>query len=116
MNAEHRRGLLRAEAALLVDGLLCKVARGRGALALAMGEALEALSRGDRLLRLGHACHRRLRPGKLGIAGRTAQAMAQLSAALRDRPLLRDAVLRRLAGMLALGRAVSGLSGGDVGA
>lgn len=94
VNAEHRRGLLRAEAALLVDGLLCKVARGRGALALAMGEALASLSRGDRLLRLGYACLGDYARERLGIAGRTAQAMAQLSAALRERPLLRDAVLR----------------------
>ena len=94
VNADHRRGLLRGEAARLVDGLLCKVARGRGALALAMGEGLAALSQGGRLLRLGYVCVGDYAREELGVAGRTAQAMVQLSGALRDRPLLRDAVLR----------------------
>ncbi|MFW6369421.1 MAG: hypothetical protein ACOC0J_02445, partial [Myxococcota bacterium] len=46
--------LLRAEAAELLDGLLVRVVRGQGALDLAMGRDLEALSKGKMLSRLGY--------------------------------------------------------------
>lgn len=94
VNADDRRGLLRAEAALRVDRLLARVARGRGALDVAVGEALGALAVGDRSLRLGYCSVGDYARENLGIAARTAQAMAQLSRELRERPLLRDAVLR----------------------
>src|SRR5574342_817963 len=48
VNEADRRGLLRDAAALLLDRLLTPVARGRGALDVAIGEALGALSLGDR--------------------------------------------------------------------
>jgi hypothetical protein len=49
--APHERAHVeRNDAGLLVDGLLAKVARGRGALDVAIGEALAALSGGDRAL------------------------------------------------------------------
>jgi hypothetical protein len=51
----ERRDLLLDEASFLVDGLLVRVARGRGALDVALGEGLEALSVGDRVLRLGYS-------------------------------------------------------------
>ena len=94
VNADHRRGLLRGEAAELVDGLLARVARGRGALDVAIGEGLEALSVGDRSLRRGYCCVGDFAREKLGIAARTAQAMAQLARELRQLPLLREAVRR----------------------
>lgn len=92
--SEQRRGLARDQAALLVDRLLAPVARGRGALDLAIGEGLATLSVGDRTLRLGYCSIGDYAREKLGIAARTAQAMAQLSRELRERPLLREAVLR----------------------
>ncbi len=49
----ERRHLLRDEAALLIDELLVKVARGSGAIAVAMGECLDALCTGDGPMRLG---------------------------------------------------------------
>ncbi len=94
VNGDHRRGLLRDQAALLVDGLLAPVARGRGALDLAIGEGLGALSVGDRTLRLGYCSIGDYAREKLGLPSRTAQSMAQLSRELRERPLLREAVLR----------------------
>ncbi|HEU4385002.1 MAG TPA: HNH endonuclease, partial [Anaeromyxobacteraceae bacterium] len=94
VNESDRRGLVRHEAALLVDRLLAPVARGRGALDLAIGEALGVLSLGDRALRLGYASIGDYAREKLGLKPRTAQAMAQLSRELRRAPLLQDAVLR----------------------
>ena len=86
------RHLWREEAAPLVDGLLVRVARGRGALDVAIGDGLAALAVGDRTLRLGFSGLGDYVRERLGIAGRTAQAMARLARELRDRPLLRDAV------------------------
>jgi hypothetical protein len=43
----ERRAVLREEAALLIDRLLARVARGRGALEVASGELLCALAEGD---------------------------------------------------------------------
>jgi 5-methylcytosine-specific restriction endonuclease McrA len=84
--------LWREEAAPLVDGLLVRVARGRGALDVAIGEGLAALADGDRALRLGFSGIGDYARERLGIAGRTAQAMARLARGLRDRPVLRQAV------------------------
>jgi hypothetical protein len=88
----ERKGLLRDEAALLLDGLLVRVARGRGALDVALGEGLAALGAGDRVLRLGFSCLGDYARERLGIAGSTAQKMARLARELRDRPHLRFAV------------------------
>ena len=49
-----RRGLLCHEAAIYVDRLLTRIARGRGALDIAIGEGLLTLGIGDRTLRLGY--------------------------------------------------------------
>ena len=87
-------GLTRGETSLLVDGLLVRVARGRGAVDVAVGERLEQLSQGERLLRLGYAKLSDYGREVLGVAGRTTQAMARLSRELRARPLLADAVRR----------------------
>ncbi len=90
----ERSSVLRSEAALLIDGLLARVAPGRGALDVAMGEGLAALAEGDRTLRLGYSGIGDYARERLGVAGRTAQAMARLARELRTRPLLREAVRR----------------------
>jgi hypothetical protein len=88
-----RRGILRHEAAQLVDRLLSRVARRRGALDVAIGEALAALADRD-TMRLGYSGIDDYAREELGIAGRTAQMLAQLARRLRDRALLREAVRR----------------------
>jgi 5-methylcytosine-specific restriction endonuclease McrA len=85
-------GILRDEAGLLLDRLLTRVARGRGALDVALGDGLAALQVGDRTLRLGYSGIGDYAYERLGIAQRTAQNMARLARQLRDRPLLREAV------------------------
>lgn len=91
--APHERtGVLRGEAGLLIDGLLTRCARGRGALDVAIGEGLVALAIGDRALRLGFSGIGDYAREELGIAASTAQKLAQLARELRERPLLRDAV------------------------
>jgi hypothetical protein len=88
----EREGILRDEAALLLDRLLVRVARGRGALDLTICEALAAMAVGDRTLRLGFSCLGDYARERLGISASTAEKMARLARALRERPLLRDAV------------------------
>ena len=69
----ERRSVLRDEAALLLDGLLVRVARGRGAIDLALGDGLASLTVGDRLLRLGFSSLGDYARERLGIAGSTAE-------------------------------------------
>jgi hypothetical protein len=88
----ERKGILRDEAALLLDRLLVRVARGRGALDLTIGESLAAMAVGDRTLRLGFSCLGDYARERLGISASTAEKMARLARALRERPLLRDAL------------------------
>lgn len=83
------KDLMRDEAGLLLDGLLVRVARGRGALDVAIGEGLASLATGDHALRLGCSGIGDYARERLGIAPRTAQAMARLARELRERPLLR---------------------------
>jgi 5-methylcytosine-specific restriction endonuclease McrA len=87
-----RRHLLRDEASLLVDGLLVRVARGHGAVEVALGEGLDALATGDRVLRLGWSSLGDYARERLGLAPGTALRLARLARALRDRPRLRAAV------------------------
>lgn len=91
--ADERRHVLREEAALLLDRLLVRVARGHGAIDVAIGETLAALSVGDRILRLGYSSVGDYARERVGIAPRTAQARIRLARGLRERPLLRSAVL-----------------------
>lgn len=84
----------RDDAASLLDGLLGRVARGRGALDVAVGEGLAALAAGDRALRLGYSSVGDYAVERLGIQKSTAEKMARLALALRERPLLREAVWR----------------------
>jgi hypothetical protein len=90
----ERPHVMREEAAYRIDRLLTRVARSQGALEIAIGETLAALAVGDRTLRLRYSGIADYARERLGIAGRTAQAMMRLARELRDRPLLRDAVRR----------------------
>ena len=81
-----------AEAARVVDRLLAPIARGRGAVDIAIGEGLDLLSTGDRVLRLGYSGIGDYARERLGIAASTARKMARLARELRDRPFLRLAV------------------------
>src|SRR3954468_24727703 len=78
------------EAARAVDALLVRVARGRGALDLAVGEALDML--GSRVVQLGFSGLGDYARERLGIAASTAQKMVRFARRLRERPLLRAAV------------------------
>ncbi len=89
---QDRRHLLRDEAALLIDELLVKVARGSGAIAVAMGECLDALCTGAGPMRLGYANLGDYVREDLSLAPRTAKEWAKLARDLRTRPLLRAAV------------------------
>ena len=81
-------------AAVRVDRLLVRVARGHGALDVALGECLAAMAAGDRVLRLGFAGLGDYAREVLGIEARTALAMARLARELAERPLLQAAVRR----------------------
>src|SRR3954469_25642347 len=80
------------ELARVVDALLVRVARGRGAVDLAVGEALDLLGAGARISILGHSGIGDYARERLGIAASTAQKMVRFARRLRDRPLLRAAV------------------------
>src|SRR5690349_6364842 len=75
-----------------VDALLVRVARGQGAIDVALGDALAALAEGDRVVRLGFSGIGDYARETHGIAARTPQRMVRLSRELRSRPLLRAAV------------------------
>jgi hypothetical protein len=75
------------------ERLLAQVARAHGAVDLALGEGLAALTLGDRLIALGFSSVRDYAREALGLAERTAQAMVRLARELRSRPLLRAATL-----------------------
>src|SRR5438067_6984586 len=75
-----------------VDALLVRVARGRGALDVALGEALDLLGAGARVSVLGHSGIGDYARERLGIAASTAQKMVRFARRLRERPLLRAAV------------------------
>src|SRR3954470_17932900 len=80
------------EAARVIDALLVRVARGRGALDVALGEALDVLATGNRVVRVGYSGIGDYAREKLGIAASTAQKMVRFARQLRQRPLLRAAV------------------------
>src|SRR5919201_6368116 len=88
----ERRGVLRSEAAILLDRLLAMRARKRGAIDVAIGEYLRMMAIGDRTLTFGYAGIGDYARERLGLNARTAQKMAHLARELRARPLLREAV------------------------
>jgi len=77
-------------AARAIDALLVRVAKGRGAVDVAIGEGLEAMA--PRKMQLGFATIGDYAREKLGIAASTAQKMARAARELQKRPLLRKAV------------------------
>ena len=81
-----------AEAAHTVDRLLAPIARGPGAVDIAIGGRLDLLSVGDRVLRLGYSGIGDYARERVGIAASTARKMARLARELRDRPIVRLAV------------------------
>jgi len=85
----------------VVESLLARVGRCQGAIDVAIGERLDALSVGDRALRLGFASIGDYARERAGINASTAQKKARLSRELRSRPLLRTAVR---AGEVSVGR------------
>ncbi|HUL60812.1 MAG TPA: HNH endonuclease signature motif containing protein [Anaeromyxobacteraceae bacterium] len=91
---DERRGVMRDEAGMLLDRLLVRVARGRGALDVAVGEGLAMLAAGDRLLQLGYSGLGDYARERVGVEARTAQGMERLARELAARPVLRGAVVR----------------------
>ena len=75
-----------------LDTLLIAVGRGRSAIDIAIGERLDALSIGDRAMDLSDSSVGDYARERLGIAASTAEKLARLARALRERPLLREAV------------------------
>ncbi|HVI23443.1 MAG TPA: hypothetical protein VM691_08160, partial [Myxococcales bacterium] len=71
------------EAARAVDALLVRVARGRGALDLAVGEALDML--GSRVVELGFSGLGDYAREPLGVAASTAQTMVRFARRARER-------------------------------
>ncbi|WP_242346047.1 HNH endonuclease [Anaeromyxobacter terrae] len=90
----ERKGVMRDEAAFLLDRLLTTVARGHGALEVAIGRGLAALAERDGAMRFGYASVGDYARERLGIGAGTAQKLARLARALRDRPVLAEAVRR----------------------
>jgi hypothetical protein len=88
----ERKSVLRDEAAALLDRLLTRRARRRGAVEVAIGEYLAMLRVGDRTMRLGYAGIGDYAREILGIAARTALRIERLARELRGRPQLREAV------------------------
>jgi hypothetical protein len=75
------------------DAALVRLARGGGAIDLAIGQALVALGEGDRLLDLGFSRMVDYARERLGVPARTAFSWARLAREVAERPLLRRAVI-----------------------
>jgi hypothetical protein len=75
------------------DAALVRLARGGGAIDLAIGQALLALGEGDRLLDLGFSRMVDYARERLGVPARTAFSWARLARETAGRPLLRRAVI-----------------------
>jgi hypothetical protein len=75
------------------ERVLAQVARVEGALEVAIGEGLDALTKGDRLVALGFSSVHAYASEILDVKERTTQALVRLARELRARPLLRAAVL-----------------------
>jgi len=88
----ERNEAVRDELAHLVDAVLAPLAKGRGAVEIALGEGLAALKVGGRVVHLGYSNINDYAREALGINASTAAKMERLARGLRDRPLLREAV------------------------
>jgi hypothetical protein len=82
----------RARLARSVDALLVRVARGRGALDIAIGERLDAMRTRGHAARLGFSTDGEYVRERHGDAPSSAQKLRRFSRALRERPLLCAAV------------------------
>ncbi|HWE26331.1 MAG TPA: HNH endonuclease signature motif containing protein, partial [Myxococcales bacterium] len=82
----------RADVARSVDALLVRVARGRGALDIAIGERLDAVRTRGHAARLGFSTDGEYVRERFGDAPSSAQKLRRFSRALRERPLLCAAV------------------------
>jgi len=81
-----------AEFAGVLDKLFAMLARGPGALDVALGEGLRALAAREGALKAGHSGNGDFAREELGIAASTAQKQERLARELESRPLLRAAV------------------------
>jgi hypothetical protein len=79
-----------------LDEALARVARGEGALDLGLGETLDALFAGGRLLEAGYATERDYARERLGLPPRTMYDALALGRVCAGRPLLRKAVASAL--------------------
>jgi hypothetical protein len=79
--------------ALRTDKHAVRVVRGRGAIDLALGESLLELFKRDRLLRLGYSKRSDYMRERVGLPLRTTFLWLRLAESLRERPLLRRAVV-----------------------
>jgi len=77
-----------------MDALLRNLSSGCGALDVALGEGLDALTVGRRAMDLKYSSIGDYAREELGINASTAVKMARLARRLRDLPLLREAVRR----------------------
>ncbi len=75
------------------ERMVAQMARASGALDVALGEGLAALTVGDWLISLGFSCLADYAREVLGVKERKAQDLAHLARELGSRPLLRAAVL-----------------------
>jgi hypothetical protein len=92
-SAECWRKLRNGEkAADHVEEAFASCVRAKGAIELALGEGLAALEKGDRLVRLNHHLGDYAREA-LGVSPPLAVRLARFAKKLRDRPILRRAVL-----------------------
>ena len=82
----------RFEMARLLDAVSVGVARGHGAFDVALGDDLDALSKGDRVLRLGFSGVPDYGRERLDIPASSVQKLMRRARALQERPLLRAAV------------------------
>ena len=76
-----------------VDAAAFRLVRGRGAIKLALGETLLRLNRGDNLLQLGYAKRVDYMRERMGVPPRSAFQCLELARGLKERPLLRRAVV-----------------------
>jgi hypothetical protein len=80
-------------AACNVDRAAVRMLRGRAVIDIALGEALDRLFRGDRLLQLGYSKQADYSRERLGMPPRTMFGWLRLARQLKERPILRKAVL-----------------------
>lgn len=79
--------------ALRADKDAVRVARGRGLIEVALGETMSKLFRGDGLLQLGYSRESDYMRERMGEPPRTMFQCLRLAEGLRERPLLRRAVI-----------------------